>query len=797
MFDAETIPLEEYLDQNDSKVFRSALGICLYLSQERLDIQQTTRVLSSYMGRPTKTAMCALKKLGSYLIQTQDMKMHYPQAEAFASTETRWHGVGERKDGRPWEIELYSDSDWASCKVTRRSTSSGLVFLNSCCVHSHSRAQMSVSLSSMEAEILAATSLLVEGIQLKQLLQFLLGDEGGLSNNAQVQMRLRLDSTSAQSFFNRLGPGRAKHLSTRLLWSQQAMRKRWFLVERISTKENPADLNTKPLSRERREYLMKKIGLMSETFNEENYAGGGVKVKQIVRLVVAMMTTGNLQGCDGPAWTWNTTWTSWMNPMSWTSTAWWTILTLMLVGLVSYLVNYINELKKQLAKYKTVWTSIRETMDLVDTQDPFVQELLPDARQDPFSGIWYQEADEEEETIEDDSTVVASIDQMVNAMEDVMNMEDREEVPQAPRVILRNGTHGASPEEHAEVGEESEPASGSRDQPGVAYDEIPTTEEGIAILTNAIAEIADGAATATHGGEPHSGHADESDDDWLEEDTETRSQRYLRYVQSSQCEVSDPDEWADVHYGPARSRSRSRDTPMTSPERPSPKAMPKILAERRRCRVADEVAEEMVRTAEEEQERRGTQPSPSAGSVPQTLPADDNVNYFRDSLTVANYFGVGMVPREYAAFEDYRWDLIMQGLGPETILVHNCRELSHYIAECGDLVERHRLQRLLRSLQALLVMLQSKDPNLWIDAAYNVRDWMEAGRSWNFFEEGSTAMGSRNEEGEEEERDDDDDIDPQDLRPLPDGGRDGSEPDEGPSSGTRPTSWDYDDGAVS
>ena len=58
----------------------------------------------------------------------------------------------------------------------------------------------------MEADILAATSLLVEGIQLKQLLQFLLGDEGGLSNNgsnnAQVQMRLRLDSASAQSFFN-------------------------------------------------------------------------------------------------------------------------------------------------------------------------------------------------------------------------------------------------------------------------------------------------------------------------------------------------------------------------------------------------------------------------------------------------------------------------------------------------------------------------------------------------------------------------------------------------------------------
>ena len=49
----------------------------------------------------------------------------------------------------------------------------------------------------MEAEILAATSLLVEGIQLKQMIQFLLGDNGGLSNNAKVKMRLWLDSTSA------------------------------------------------------------------------------------------------------------------------------------------------------------------------------------------------------------------------------------------------------------------------------------------------------------------------------------------------------------------------------------------------------------------------------------------------------------------------------------------------------------------------------------------------------------------------------------------------------------------------
>ena len=168
-------------------MFRSALGICLYIAQERLDIQQTVRVLPSYIGRPTKTSLCALRKLGSYLVQTQDMKMHYPKAELYTTTLTRWNGVEERRDGKPYETELYSDSDWASCKITRRSTSSGLIFLNGCCVHSHSRAQASISLSSMEAEILVAISLSVEGIMVRQFLQFLLGGAGGLGTTSKCR----------------------------------------------------------------------------------------------------------------------------------------------------------------------------------------------------------------------------------------------------------------------------------------------------------------------------------------------------------------------------------------------------------------------------------------------------------------------------------------------------------------------------------------------------------------------------------------------------------------------------------
>ena len=73
----------------EAKIFRSALGIWLYIAQDRLDIQQAVRVFSSYMGRPNKTALCALRTLGSYLIQTQDMQMHYPRAKTFSTTLTR------------------------------------------------------------------------------------------------------------------------------------------------------------------------------------------------------------------------------------------------------------------------------------------------------------------------------------------------------------------------------------------------------------------------------------------------------------------------------------------------------------------------------------------------------------------------------------------------------------------------------------------------------------------------------------------------------------------------------------
>ena len=68
-------------------------------------------------------------------------------------------------------LEVFTDSDWASCHGTRRSTSCAVLAWNGSVVFSYSRRQKAVSLSSGEAEYHAAASGASEGVYLKNIVQ--------------------------------------------------------------------------------------------------------------------------------------------------------------------------------------------------------------------------------------------------------------------------------------------------------------------------------------------------------------------------------------------------------------------------------------------------------------------------------------------------------------------------------------------------------------------------------------------------------------------------------------------------
>lgn len=82
------------------------------------------------------------------------------------------------------------------------------------------------------------------------------------------------------------------------------MRRQWFVVDKFSTKENPADLNTKALSKERREFLIKRVGLVCERFEDDEEVPYQGKKRQLVKMLVNMIMATNLRGCDGGPLTW-------------------------------------------------------------------------------------------------------------------------------------------------------------------------------------------------------------------------------------------------------------------------------------------------------------------------------------------------------------------------------------------------------------------------------------------------------------------------------------------------------------
>ena len=152
---------------------------------DRPDVQFAVKTLASYMSKPTIKALSALKHLASYLDGTADDGLLLQSADEGQCIFDAWRddewisdevSVPPDRATARFNIDAFSDSSWADCKTTRKSTSSGLVFLNGAMILSICRTQASVALSSCEAELYAANGLMVECMFLYRLCKFLCKD---------------------------------------------------------------------------------------------------------------------------------------------------------------------------------------------------------------------------------------------------------------------------------------------------------------------------------------------------------------------------------------------------------------------------------------------------------------------------------------------------------------------------------------------------------------------------------------------------------------------------------------------
>jgi len=130
---------------------------------------------------------------------------------------------------------VYSDSDWAGCVKTRRSTSGGVLLHGEHLVHHWSSTQATVALSSAEAELNAVVKGVAEGLFLKNM----------LSECSRVCVsRIFTDSSAANGIVHREGCGKVKHLERRQLWVQGIVGKGQVTCLKVPRADNPSDAMT-------------------------------------------------------------------------------------------------------------------------------------------------------------------------------------------------------------------------------------------------------------------------------------------------------------------------------------------------------------------------------------------------------------------------------------------------------------------------------------------------------------------------------------------------------------------------
>jgi hypothetical protein len=212
-------------EEVDATQYRHLVGSLRYLAHTRPDLAFSVGYVSRFMQRLTTEHQQAVKSIIRYVAGTFDHDLYYPRCPEKA------------------HLVEYSDSDHAGDIDTSKSRSGILFFFGKCHVSWQSVKQQVVALSSCEAEYIAASTASTQALWLVRLLSDLLGRDTGA-------VELRVENKSALALAkNPVFHERSKHIRGRHHFIRGCLEEGNIKAGYINTKDQLADLLTKPLGR--------------------------------------------------------------------------------------------------------------------------------------------------------------------------------------------------------------------------------------------------------------------------------------------------------------------------------------------------------------------------------------------------------------------------------------------------------------------------------------------------------------------------------------------------------------------
>mgnify|MGYP000143650214 FL=1 len=238
------------LNADEVSRLRHVVGVLRWVSTERPDLLSALSKIG--LASPTRRDWALATRVVQYLLRFPSLTVPFTKRQ-----------IPITFPGRGLAVDIFTDSSWGG-----NALSGWVVYVDSRVVSYGCRKQKVVALSSCEAEYYAASSGVVEGLGTVSLLEEVAGegitrpgtqgdnDQGMAPSVSRVSVSLYMDSSSARSLCGRVGVGKVRHLSTRMLWLQELVQSRRLSVKKVHTEVNVSDLMTKLPSRRTRATLM-------------------------------------------------------------------------------------------------------------------------------------------------------------------------------------------------------------------------------------------------------------------------------------------------------------------------------------------------------------------------------------------------------------------------------------------------------------------------------------------------------------------------------------------------------------
>jgi hypothetical protein len=166
-----------------------------------------------------------VKRIFRYLVHTPNQGLWYPKGSTF-------------------DLLVYSDLDYAGCKVDRKSTTRTCQFLGRSLVSWSSKKHNSVALSTAEAEYVAASACCAQLLWTKQTLSDYSCKFSKIPLLCDNESAIKLANNPVQHY-------RTKHIDIRHHFLRDHEAKGDIALRHVSTERQLADIFTKPLDEKR------------------------------------------------------------------------------------------------------------------------------------------------------------------------------------------------------------------------------------------------------------------------------------------------------------------------------------------------------------------------------------------------------------------------------------------------------------------------------------------------------------------------------------------------------------------